>query len=171
MTRTFYRIVRHNPPTREDFLSNEAAYPAVRVIPSLADLWGGLSMFDSREQVARAAQLLAEPGLSIAELALPEEEVAAGPFTVLGDPVADDSADVVPLDAVPDVYELWDVGTANLLAAYDSEADALADVRAMIALNDAGVVATWLLARTSGTASMRVAAGEELADRAVGPVS
>ena len=167
MARTFFRIVRHNPPTREDFLSNAATYPYVRVIPSLEDQWNGLSLFDSREQTARAAALLPVDDLSIAELALPEEQVASGAFTVLGEPTPDDTADLVPIAEVPEVYELWDFGTANLLAAYDTEADALADVRAMIALNEENVTGTWLLARTAGKESTRIAAGAELAECAM----
>ncbi len=167
MARTFYRIVRHNPPTREDFLSNAAMYPHVRVIPSLESQWSGLSMFDSREQTARAAALLPVSGLSIAELALPEEQIASGSFTVLGEPTPDDTTDLVSIDAVPDVYELWDFGSANLLAAYDTEADALADVYAMITLNEENVTGTWLLARTAGKESTPIAVSAALAERAI----
>ena len=64
-------------------------------------------------------------------------------------------------------YELWDVESRNLLDDFDSEADALAAVRALIALN--GADATRALALTQIGADGRmttVAMGEALSARA-----
>ena len=44
-------------------------------------------------------------------------------------------------------YELWDIESANLLAAYPTEEAALAFVRQVIAADGPAMVVTWELAR------------------------
>lgn len=55
MARTLYRIVKRNPPTREDFLSYEALgkVPRRPLPPELAQAWSGVSTYDDKH-VARA---------------------------------------------------------------------------------------------------------------------
>lgn len=58
MARTLYRIVRTNPPRREDFLSYEALgrMPRSRLTPSQRESWAGVSAYDDKE-VARGYAL------------------------------------------------------------------------------------------------------------------
>jgi len=60
-------------------------------------------------------------------------------------------------------FEIWDNANANIVYAYDTQDDALTDVRAMIAANGAASVATWVLQFDDYAAPPRnIAAGEEL---------
>jgi hypothetical protein len=52
---TFYRIVKTNPPTVEDFISDrDRGRPPPRN-PAMMDLWFGLSMFDSEAAARQTA--------------------------------------------------------------------------------------------------------------------
>src|SRR5207253_2758729 len=61
----FYRIVKTNPPTEADFLSNQAqGRPSPRSVardPALLDRWAGISVFETEAQARRRA--LARPDL------------------------------------------------------------------------------------------------------------
>lgn len=160
MTRTFYRIVKGNPPTRDDFLSNAATYPDAHVPDDLAHLWGGVSLFDTREATARLVRVLPALGVAVAQLDLPDDPSQAGPFTLLADAVDGKTG------PEPAFYELWETRTGNLLASYDDADGALATVREMIALNGPAAVATWAMLERDGTNDALVAAGDELAARA-----
>jgi hypothetical protein len=50
MARTFYRIVKRNPPTRDDFLSYEALgrAPRSRLTQSQRESWAGVSTYDDK---------------------------------------------------------------------------------------------------------------------------
>jgi hypothetical protein len=67
--RTFYRIVKTNPPTVADFISNLALgrvpkHPDPRVL----SLWNGLSVFDQESQARQKAREAPYLGRYIAEL-------------------------------------------------------------------------------------------------------
>ena len=71
--RTFYRIVKTNPPTLADFTSNLALgrvpkHPDPRVM----SLWNGLSVFDQKAQARQKAQEAPYLGRYIAELRILE---------------------------------------------------------------------------------------------------
>lgn len=72
--RTFYRIVKVNPPTRQDFLSAQALGRTVpRGDPELARLWDGLSVWQTEAQARRKARGVPEIGEYIAELQFPDD--------------------------------------------------------------------------------------------------
>jgi hypothetical protein len=93
--RTFYRIVKTDPPTAWDFTSNEARHrqPRRPLNPEGQRLWRGLSHFDSLE-AARAASLHTPAlGSFIAEVTVPddadveiEQTGRAGHYTIWGSP-------------------------------------------------------------------------------------
>ena len=67
------------------------------------------------------------------------------------------------------IYELWDSDGANLINAYDAEADALARVRQAVARQGPAVVATWVLLADDDEAddARLIAQGEALANLAL----
>ena len=67
--RTFYRVVRTDPPTRQDFLSHEALGIQLRN-PDDHELWRGLSV-QATEQQARQRARLPGFGRFIAEVSIP----------------------------------------------------------------------------------------------------
>jgi len=66
-------------------------------------------------------------------------------------------------------YELWTLDTGNMVADYESEADALAEVEAYVAAHGRNAVADWALARNGDEESdfQRIAEGDALADLAL----
>jgi hypothetical protein len=75
MTRTFYRIVKHNPPRRQDFISNfEKRGKVPPDLPShLLRLWDGLSVHETEAHAQRQARETPWLGSFIAEVSLPEQ--------------------------------------------------------------------------------------------------
>ena len=64
-------------------------------------------------------------------------------------------------------YELWDLDTRNLVAVFDSEAAALASIRADLRAHGRAAVENLLLGRVEeGGGGGEIAAGEELIARA-----
>lgn len=69
-------------------------------------------------------------------------------------------------------YEIWDVGTANLIGSFPTEADALAAVRTMIAANGQRSVFAWALASAEPDGCTKeLARGRTLATRATTPMT
>jgi len=67
--RTFWRIVRTNPPAEHDFLSNEARGLAPRNNdPDTLRLWSGISVYATRLQARRTATTYPFLGTFLAEL-------------------------------------------------------------------------------------------------------
>ena len=66
-------------------------------------------------------------------------------------------------------YELWMLDTGNMVADYDTEPDALAEVRAYMDAHGREAIVHWALARNGESESdfQRIADGEALADRAL----
>jgi hypothetical protein len=63
-------------------------------------------------------------------------------------------------------YELWDVDTGNIVGTYASEAEALAEVRDLLALNGAAYAADLSLGRKGDEGGELLAEGFELAQLA-----
>ena len=68
--RRLYRIVQHDPPTREDFQSNAARGRPLPGEPEFARLHDGLSTFASLDQAARKARQYPMLGRFVAELVI-----------------------------------------------------------------------------------------------------
>jgi hypothetical protein len=97
--RTLYRIVKRNPPSRRDFLANQARrgdFP-FHLPPLLRRLWDGISVHDTAANARRQAVETPWLGSFIAELRLPEPPPAGirwertvrnneGHHTLWGDP-------------------------------------------------------------------------------------
>jgi hypothetical protein len=66
-------------------------------------------------------------------------------------------------------HELWSLDTGNMVADYDTEADALAEVQAYVVVHGREAVSDWALARNgdSETDFQRIAEGDALAERAL----
>lgn len=64
------------------------------------------------------------------------------------------------------VYALWDTDVGNRIDWYDTEADALADVRLALARYAREVVQAWTLMRHDDEAVEAVASGDALIERA-----
>jgi hypothetical protein len=79
VARTFYRVVRTNPPTLTDFTSNQAlGKPLIDPTPERRRLWNGLSVYATRAQARRTARRFPGLGQYIVALVIPE----AGPIRV-----------------------------------------------------------------------------------------
>lgn len=63
------------------------------------------------------------------------------------------------------IFELWDFETSNLIDAYATEQDALAEVRCAMEMNGRDAVTTWALLRDDRESSAKavVAMGTDLA--------
>jgi hypothetical protein len=66
-------------------------------------------------------------------------------------------------------YELWTLDTGNMVADYDTEADALAEVQAYVAAHGREAVSEWTFTRNgdSETDFQRIAEGSALATLAL----
>ena len=65
------------------------------------------------------------------------------------------------------VYAIWDTDSANLIGSYDSEGEALADVRDAVERFGREYARAWGLAIHHGDDVEKVAEGDELIDRAL----
>jgi hypothetical protein len=65
--------------------------------------------------------------------------------------------------------ELWTLDTGNMVADYDTRADALAEVQAYVAAHGREAVSDWALARNGDSEAdfQRIAEGDALAERAL----
>ena len=92
MPRTFYRIVKADPPGVSDFLSNAAkGFPPTEPEVRDPDIYHGISVQDSLDGI-RAAQLRTRIRGNFAKLDIPEQApvlvkktLGAGHFTIKGD--------------------------------------------------------------------------------------
>jgi hypothetical protein len=94
-TRVFYRIVRSDPPTLVDFMSNEALgrQPRRPLFAHDRDRWRGVSHFDSQELAIFAAGASPWLGGFVATVVVPpgapirfEQTYRAGHCTLWGEP-------------------------------------------------------------------------------------
>src|SRR5215213_3925060 len=75
MARSFYRLVRSNPPTLDDFRSNQAkGIPMARPDPEVALLWSGISVYATEAQARNQAKAKPWLGAFIAELEVDEND-------------------------------------------------------------------------------------------------
>ena len=73
MPRTFYRLVKSDPPTPADFLSHYArGWEPRRKDPVTLDRWRGVSVYETEEQARAIAQKFPQLGRHIAMLEIPE---------------------------------------------------------------------------------------------------
>ena len=95
MAHRFYRLVRSNPSTLDDFLSNKAkGIPMARPDPEVALLWDGISVYATETQARNQAKAKPWLGAYIAELAISEGDpitfrrtgTGRGHHTLWGDP-------------------------------------------------------------------------------------
>jgi hypothetical protein len=74
LARTFYRIVKTNPPEREGFMSYlELGITVLQSDPESRRLAEGLSVYATRRQARRAARAQPFLGGYIAELVIPDD--------------------------------------------------------------------------------------------------
>ena len=139
-----YRIVRNNPPAQDDFMSKgHLGIPCPVADPEVQGRWTGLSLFGSEEQARRVARRLPMLGSFIVALDIPpsagaraEPTTGPGHYTVGGDPGSGTALVGKGASDMPDssfMYEVWELETSSLVAAYPSEAEALALVRQLLA--------------------------------------
>src|SRR5215211_7623813 len=95
MARPFYRLVRSNPPTMDDFVSNKVkGIPMARPDPEVALLWDGISVYATETQPRNQARAKPFLGSYISELTISEGDpitfrrtgVGRGHHTLWGDP-------------------------------------------------------------------------------------
>jgi hypothetical protein len=91
----FFRVVRTNPPSLLDFMSNEALgrRPRRPLSERDHDRWRGVSHFDSAELASSAANASPWLGQFVAAVEIPlgaavrvEQTYRAGHWTIWGDP-------------------------------------------------------------------------------------
>jgi hypothetical protein len=73
--RTFYRVTKSDPPTRDDFLSHQALgkVPPRGASADLLRSWAGVSVFEEVSQARALAQRLPRIGDHIARIELPDD--------------------------------------------------------------------------------------------------
>lgn len=90
-----YRIVSHNPPIRDDFLSNRARGKQPPLRPGQAKYYEGFSSYRTLAQARKKARAIPAIGQFIAAFAVPYAQGvdcerslrnSPGHFTVYGDP-------------------------------------------------------------------------------------
>jgi hypothetical protein len=95
ITRRFYRIVKTNPPTLADFISNAAKGRPIldNARPEARRLWDGLSVYATEAQARRHARVSPMLGAFLAELVITpdtvvriERTLGSGLYTIWGDP-------------------------------------------------------------------------------------
>lgn len=107
--RTLFRIVRSDPPTLADFLSNVELGRSLPRDPEAARLWSGISVNETERQARRRARGVPALGHYLAELRLDEGPYvlverttrSRGHDTVWGEPVLllKSVVRVLPIDA------------------------------------------------------------------------
>ena len=71
----FYRLVRSNPATLDDFTSQQAkGIPMARPDPEVALLWGGISVYATETQARNQGRAKPWLGAYIAELTISEDD-------------------------------------------------------------------------------------------------
>jgi hypothetical protein len=94
MARIFYRVVKADPPTAEDFTSNEAlGKPFRHPDASRRRLWGGLSCWATEAGARRNARRYRAQGAYVARIDLEdgspirvERTLGPGHYTLWGEP-------------------------------------------------------------------------------------
>ena len=91
---TFHRIVRSNPPTIVDFLSDRERGKPPPPDPALRYLWDGISVYRTEAQARNKARRFPALGMFLARLEIPEGELveiertlsSRGHHTLWGEP-------------------------------------------------------------------------------------
>ena len=75
MDRSFYRLIRSNPSTLDDYLSNKAkGIPMARPDPEVALLWDGISVYATENQARNQAKGKPWLGSHIAEIVISDRD-------------------------------------------------------------------------------------------------
>lgn len=139
-----YRITRSNPPDLADFSSKaQLQIPCPVPDPDVRRRWTGLSLFGTEAQAQRAAKRFPMLGAYIAALDLPSgiggpvEESAWPQHFFLsgasGGSSTPDPAPAAPPEPVDGLqFEVWELQSCSLVAAYTSEDRALTLVRRLL---------------------------------------
>ena len=138
-----FRILPGAQPTEDDFKSKLHLGIACPVTdPEVQRRWTGLSVFGSEEQARRVVRRLPMLGSFIAELNIPpvagmraEPTPGPGHYTLGGDPGRGTTLAGKGASDTPDsdfMYEVWELETRSLVAAYPTQAEALALIRQML---------------------------------------
>ena len=93
-SRVFYRTVKNNPPTREDFLSYTQLGKPMPRSKEQVRRWRGISTYETLDQAQRIARANPGQGPFIAAIAIPDDGRItyertgknAGHYTLWGDP-------------------------------------------------------------------------------------
>ena len=138
-----YRILQNNPASERDFMSKaQLDIPCPVSDPEVQERWTGLSLFGSEEQARRVVQRLPMLGSFIAALDIPpgaglraEPTPGPGNYPEPDDPgrgtaLAGRGASDMP--EVTFMFEVWELETRSLVAAYASEDEALELILQMI---------------------------------------
>jgi hypothetical protein len=131
-----YRILRTEQPTEADFMSKaHLGIPCPVSDPEVRRRWTGLSLFGSDEQARRVSRRLPMLGSYIAALEIPpgagahaEPTTGPGHYTLGGDPGSGTTLAGRGATDMPDtglMYEVWELATCSLVAAYPNEPQAL----------------------------------------------
>jgi hypothetical protein len=131
-----HRILRTEQPTQADFMSKaHLGIPCPVSDPEVRRRWSGLSLFGSEEQARRVSRRLPMLGSYIAAIEIPpgagaQAEPTAGPghYTLGGDPGAGTALAGRGAGDMPDaslMYEVWELASCSLVAAYPNETQAL----------------------------------------------
>lgn len=95
-SRTFYRIVRGNPPTKDDFLPYAAMGGPPPADPQVRRLWKGVSVYDTIDRARNLARKRPTLGTYVAMVDVPWSQAIQaertghrrGHHTLWGDPAA-----------------------------------------------------------------------------------
>jgi hypothetical protein len=131
-----HRILRTEQATEADFLSKaHLGIPCPSSDPEILGRWGGLSLFGSAEQARRVSRRLPMLGSYIAALEIPPGAAAQakpttgpGHYTLGGDPGGGTALAGQGAADMPDtsmMYEVWELASCSLIAAYPSELQAV----------------------------------------------
>ena len=132
-----FRILPSAQPTEDDFKSKlHLGIPCPVSDPDVQQRWNGLSVFGSEEQARRVSRRLPMLGEYIAELNIPpgagmraEPTPGPGHYTIGGDPGRGTALAGKGASDMPDtdfMYEVWELESRSLVAAYPDQAEALA---------------------------------------------
>ena len=138
-----HRILRTEQPSQADFMSKaHLGIPCPVSDPDVRQRWTGLSLFGSEEQARRVSRRLPMLGSYIAALEIPpgagaraEPTTGPGHYTLGGDPGSGTSLAGKGASDMPDasfVYEVWELASRSLVAAYPGEAEAIALVQQLL---------------------------------------
>jgi hypothetical protein len=139
-----YRIIQNNPASEDDFMSKAQLGISCPVPdPEVQRRWTGLSLFGSEDQARRVVRRLPMLGSYLAALDIPpgsgirgEPTTGPGHYALGGDPGTGTALAGKGASDMPDasfMYEVWELESRSLVAAYPDQETALDLIRALLA--------------------------------------